>query len=448
MNEENVLIRTEADFFNMGDTSTKKQPSDLVSDYMNSIADGKTFEDYLKGFDFQKQESLYNGIKKLVSAVALDLYLNEKKNQNKIINKLALKLANVEDATKKEKFLQTLSATLWVGYFAPRIRKRNHNQMFFKNPTDPILFKEASEELQDIYGFSDEDISKLQLFTMQVKCGLDYPASDIRVLYLWGGQYFGKTTLAKNIVAIANGQLVFRSEFSSHLSDELLTTKQGKLGLPKIAIYNCVLMDEAFYKNMGKTYADWKSLVTSEGGSYRLPYGQPIIWNGRANYVMTSNEPLQTFIQDFCDRRYLAIEFKNKPKQIEETDLTLLMHKFMTNADYPSGMTQKDFVHFVSGFSNVEGEFSAQRDDVLNVLLSDAFLYDLENRKQRQDYQLTLTGVMSIVDNIENSFKTHKIEKNVYKAAMIKAFGKPDDKNRWAVKKLIKDVQLAINTVK
>lgn len=449
MNEENVLIRTEADFFKLGNMTNKStEPGELVNEYILSIFEGKTLEEFLKGFNFTSEEKLAKAINRLVHAVALDLYLNERTNRNEPANKIAFKLADNENPATKEKFSKSKAADLWYNHFAPAIRNKNHKQMFFSQPIDPQKFKEASEKIKDIYGFTDEDIFKLQLFTMQVKESLNYPASDIRVLYLWGQKYCGKTTLGKTIVALANGQAVFKPEYASNLFHELGTTRHEKLGMPSIAIYNCVFMDEAFYKHMNNVYADWKSLVTLDGGVSRLPYGLPIKWKGRANYVLTSNEPLQTFVQDFDDRRYLSIEFKKIPRQMSEDDLMLLMSDFMRNAEYPYGMAQKDFVHYVSGFSNVEGEFSAQRDDVLNVILSNKFLQDLRSRKELQDYNLSLTGIMTIVENCESSLKTHKIGKDVYKAAMVKAFGEPSQKHGWKVVKLIEEIEKAIDTAK
>lgn len=149
----------------------------------------------------------------------------------------------------------------------------------------------------------------------QVKAGETFPNSLRRMLYIWGSEKMtGKTTTATMLVSLLNGDTDENhiSQYSTNLSNEM---QIKSFAVPKISECNVCLMDECFYADMGKTYADFKRFITSSNGRARLPFGQEFEWQGQPNYIATSNEPLQKFIKDWNDRRYLSVEFKTKPKK-------------------------------------------------------------------------------------------------------------------------------------
>jgi predicted P-loop ATPase len=103
--------------------------------------------------------------------------------------------------------------------------------------------------------------------------------------------------------------------------------------VPKISECNAVLMDECFYADMGKTYADFKRFITSSNGRARLPYGQEFEWQGQPNYIATSNDSLRKFIKDWSDRRYLSVEFKHKPsEQLTFNEIKAIWADFVLNS--------------------------------------------------------------------------------------------------------------------
>ena len=92
-------------------------------------------------------------------------------------------------------------------------------------------------------------------------------------------------------------------------------------------------MDECFFADMGKMYADFKRFITSSNGRARLPYGQEFEWYGQPNYISTSNDSLRKFIKDWSDRRYLSIEFKSKPtEKLTFAEIKQLWADFVLNS--------------------------------------------------------------------------------------------------------------------
>ena len=181
------------------------------------------------------------------------------------------------------------------------------------------------------------------------------------------------------IVSVLNGSDEWQQtdpEFTTTLANEM---QIGGFKVPKIASCHCCLMDECFYSDMGKTYHDFKRFLTSSGGSARLPYGQEFQWTGLPNYVATSNEPLQTFIKDWNDRRFLSIEFKQAPaEKMDFADIFTLWKAFVVNST-PKTDNWQEWSEAVSPYSDEEGErqtFSTEyavelrKPDFLNYLLS------------------------------------------------------------------------------
>jgi hypothetical protein len=142
----------------------------------------------------------------------------------------------------------------------------------------------------------------------------------------------GKTTSATMIVSLLNGDPDEHNiaRYSSTLAQEM---QIKSFSVPKISECNAVLMDECFYADMGKTYADFKRFITSSNGRARLPYGQEFEWQGQPNYIATSNDSLRKFIKDWSDRRYLSVEFKHKPtEQLSFEEIKSMWAAFVLNS--------------------------------------------------------------------------------------------------------------------
>ena len=142
----------------------------------------------------------------------------------------------------------------------------------------------------------------------------------------------GKTTSATMLVSLLNGDTneANIARYSSTLANEM---QVKSFAVPKISECNAVLMDECFFADMGKMYADFKRFITSSNGRARLPYGQEFEWVGQPNYIATSNDSLQKFIKDWSDRRYLSVEFKARPtERLDFDEIKALWASFVLNS--------------------------------------------------------------------------------------------------------------------
>lgn len=357
-------------------------PCELVKTYCEHILQHGTLTSFLQTFDFESREEIERAVVDLEYAILLDPYLQDKHRRMadpvlQIVYRKAELLVSNEG--KLEKCAATTSGDIWHKYFAPRIKEQRFQSMFSGKP-NPKAFEAASFHIMQIYGLDYADMEKLRFFVEMVKARDAFPPSLRRMLYIWGRtKKTGKTTCAKMIVSVLNGSDEWQQtdpEFTTTLANEM---QIGGFKVPKIASCHCCLMDECFYADMGKTYHDFKRFLTSSGGSARLPYGQEFQWTGMPNYVATSNEPLQSFIKDWNDRRFLSIEFKQAPaEKMDFADIFTLWKAFVVNST-PKTDNWQEWSEAVSPYSDEEGErqtFSTEyavelrKPDFLNYLLS------------------------------------------------------------------------------
>lgn len=293
-------------------------PCELVSNYLLHEQDGGTLASFLKLHEFDSREELEKAIRLILRTITLDGYMR-KKHLDEINPFASIVFARynkiMTDASRLDKYPNVLAGEIWHGGFSrQRLEQRTHTLFGCVEP-DASKFEEAKKRLQSVYNLGDADINKLHFFVEQVKAGEKFPNSLRRMLYIWGvAKMTGKTTSATMLVSILNGDLNYNNiaRYSTTLSNEM---QIKSFSVPKIAECNVCLMDECFYADMGKTYADFKRFLTSSNGRARLPFGQEFEWRGYPNYVATSNDSLQKFIKDWGDRRYFSIEFKGKPNE-------------------------------------------------------------------------------------------------------------------------------------
>lgn len=172
----------------------------------------------------------------------------------------------------------------------------------------------------------------------------------------------GKTTSATMLVSLLNGDTDESNiaRYSSTLANEM---QVKSFAVPKISECNAVLMDECFFADMGKMYADFKRFITSSNGRARLPYGQEFEWTGQPNYVATSNDSLQKFIKDWSDRRYLSVEFKHKPtERLSFAEIKQLWADFVLNSE-----RVKDFATWADELAPISEE-KGDRTEVADEL--------------------------------------------------------------------------------
>lgn len=309
-------------------------PSELAKKYIAAVEDNLTFVEFLGQYDYSSEEEICRTVKYLLSNIAADKYLLSKRTQEDQPKlKALLRRVNgiVNDFKAFDKFPQGTAAELWCGTYARMLVARRADKFFPKNEPNSFEFLNASNTLQQMYGLSHNDMRKIKYFVQQVRAGDLFPSSLRRMLYIWGEtKMTGKTTVASILCSVLNAdKLTNIGHYKSDLAKEL---QIGEFKVPLIATCNCVMLDEAFYSDMSKTYDTFKRRITQNDGRARVVYGIEFEWKGCPNYIATSNTSLQQFIKDWNDRRYLSIEFEQQPTtRMAETELYNLWCAYVFN---------------------------------------------------------------------------------------------------------------------
>lgn len=315
--------------------STSDRPSDLAIIFIDASNKGKTMVEFLSRFDFESQDEIRCAVIDLCKTICDDKWLGSKQTQMSMPSMKCL-LRRFTDIYSKQaqidKYPQAISGEMWHGDYARTKREKVVARMFDR---ERYLrrYNAACARLTACYGMSELDEKKLHFFVCQVRAGREFPDSLRRMLYLWGKtKKTGKTTLAKALVCVLNGSedMEEYTKFSTTLQTEM---QIKNFSVPKIAEARCAMMDECFFADMSKVYADFKKMITGRDGTARLPYGQEFQWKGLPNYISTSNEPLVAFIKDWNDRRYLSINFESEPKEtMTDGEVIALVKEYCVNA--------------------------------------------------------------------------------------------------------------------
>lgn len=330
------------DFFRLNTKNGgTENPCQIVSEYLLHEEQGGTLASFISQYDFDSREAIERAIRTFIRVLALDSYM--RKPHLAEFNAFAAAVHKrydriFTDESKLAKLPVTMSGEIWHGGYSRRRLEDNTQRLLGNAEPDGQRFAACCEKIQRVYGLSPVEVEKIHFFVEQVKAGANFPNSLRRMLYIWGAtKMTGKTTTATMLVCLLNGDMdeSHISAYSSNLSTEM---QIKSFAVPKISECNVCLMDECFYADMGKTYADFKRFITSSNGRARLPFGQEFDWTGYPNYIATSNDSLRKFIKDWNDRRYLSVEFKQKPAvQMSFEDIKQMWLDFILNSTRTMG---------------------------------------------------------------------------------------------------------------
>ena len=314
----------------------RENPCELISAFMMWERDGGTLSSWLEQFDFDTREEIEGAIRLFIRTVTLDDYMRKKhlEEENPYAAAVFSRYSKImTDANRLDKYPVSLSGEIWHGGFSRKRLESRTAALFGSVTPDASKYAEACERIKRVYSLTDVAVEKIHFFVEQTKAGDKFPNSLRRMLYIWGSTMkTGKTTSATMLVSLLNGDTDESNiaRYSSTLANEM---QVKSFAVPKISECNAVLMDECFFADMGKMYADFKRFITSSNGRARLPYGQEFEWTGQPNYIATSNDSLQKFIKDWSDRRYLSVEFKAKPtERLDFDEIKQLWADFVLNS--------------------------------------------------------------------------------------------------------------------
>lgn len=421
-----------------------ENPCALISHYLMHEKEGGTLVTFLQDFEFDSREEIEKKIREFLRVVYSDPYMRKKHldEQNPIAAALFCRCRRIiEDQSRFDKYPNVTSGEIWHGGFSRKRLQERTAAMFSVEP-DPEKYAEACRRLKEVYRMTDTDIEKLHFFVEQVKAAEKFPDSLRRMLYLWGKEKkTGKTTSATMLVSLLNGDddQTHIARYSTTLSNEM---QIKAFAVPKVAECNVCLMDECFYADMGKTYADFKRYMTSSGGRARLPFGQEFEWVGYPNYIATSNEPLSVFIKDWGDRRYLSINFEQRPTvQMDFPEIQELWRTFVLNSQRTKEW--QEWANDIAPDAEETGERQQISDEYQNELRKSYMLKRITEMSKPAsrfcaDNKVTIKMFVDMFSETIGTVEAHKRKKEI-EAAVIAVFGERySTSNYW----LLTDMQV------
>lgn len=260
--------------------------------------------------------------------------------------------------------IENCAADVWNTHLFQKRLAERCSRMFEAKP-DKGKFKDASARMSEIWGFTPETLDMLRYFVCQCK-ERDFNPSLNKNLFFYGEKkQTGKTTLARAFCCVLNGDRwenfgIYSSTFAKEIgfSDH---------DLPMACLVNAVLLDEAMPKDSRKSYGAVKSMLTGNSYNYNPKYRQVVTVPAKRNYIMTSNDDIVDFIQDKFERRFLAVHFTRKPKQLSFDEIYNLVKSFCQNAE-PDGNWQR----WYDSFDYVSGLAEKEKEEAFNEILSQA----------------------------------------------------------------------------
>lgn len=419
-----------------------QNPCDLISRYLLHELEGGTLVSFLQSFEFDTRKDVEVALREFLRVVYSDPYMRKKSlvDYNPIAAALFSRCRRImEDQARFDKYPTVTSGEIWHGGFCRKRLQDRTNAMFVAKP-DKRIYAQACKRLKEIYSLTAADLEKLRFFVEQVKAGERFPDSLRRMLYIWGAEkQTGKTTCAKMLVTLLNGDTDYNNytRYSTTLSNEM---QIKAFAVPLIAECNVCLMDECFYADMGKTYADFKRFMTSSGGRARLPFGQEFEWQGYPNYVATSNDPLKTFIKDWGDRRYLSIHYTAKPKvKMTFEEIQQLWGNFIVNCTRDKEW--QEWADEIAPTANETGERQEVADELSNELQKSYMLNMILSKSDAPsrfcaDNKITIKTFVDWFADSLGVIEAHRRKKEI-EAAVVSVYGERySTSNYWLLSDL------------
>ena len=313
----------------------------------------------------ESQDELYNTIFKAIRKCISDSALNDKKKVEIFppLQNFFIFCQNLDRRGSVHKESTGLANVAWNGVICRRnITERT--AIIFANP-DPKKYIKAAKKVKDIYKFTDTEIEALRYFVCQTRHKNHNPSLN-KSIYHWGDEKeTGKTTVAKVIVSILNGDVLKNAGiYSSKLNREL---QYNKHDVPKAALYNAVFLDEVMPKDSRKSYGAFKAMLTDDSCDFDPKFKDIITVACKRFYYFTSNDDVEEVVQDAKERRLICIHSKVKPTQISFEEVYQLWFEFCTNCT-----PEDDWQKWYRSFEMVNGLATKDINEMKNELLLNA----------------------------------------------------------------------------
>ena len=214
---------------------TLRVPSKEIVDVVHA----GSVDSWAKMQKFNSEEELKQAIMKVFTMTITDETLTDNK-----INKTFPRIYNfyiycnkLDGNGKLEVEATKLADVAWNGELAKRRLEERTNKMFNVEPSQE-KYNEAIKQIKDIWGISDIDIDALRYAVCQSRHKNHNPSMN-KAVYIWSeAKQTGKTTIAKTIVAILNGEKSIDNigEYESNLAKEMQFNTHE---IPKIGRASC-----------------------------------------------------------------------------------------------------------------------------------------------------------------------------------------------------------------
>jgi hypothetical protein len=273
-----------------------------------------------------------------------------------------------------EKWIEGTANTYWFGVNAMRcITERVQNLL--KCEQTQAAYNRAAVRLMEYFNFTPLQIEMLKYFFCQSIEGTCPPHLN-KAIFIWGdNKGVGKTTIASTIVSILNGEKNINNArlYESDLAQEL---GWKDFVAPMICSCRAVLMDEAMPKDSSKSYGSFKKRITTDGVKIRFVFQNQIDVQAKANYVFTSNDPLEVFIQDKKERRFLEFHIEKKHNNLSYEQIYNAFLSFAQQCKRT--MEWGEWYNSMSKDTEVKGIISRDIEDIRSFFETTSFFTTIE----------------------------------------------------------------------
>ena len=333
-------------------------PPDVVVDIVHSGG----LDIWAKKQRVKSQAELYNLITKAIRRTIADPVFNDRQRVNNFppFANFFYYCQRIDRNGKTANEAEGIASTAWYGTICRRNTSENLQKLFNVAP-DKERFKEISNKIRDIWGFTEKEIDALRYFVCQTRVENHNPSLN-KSIYFWGKMKgTGKSTVGRAIITILNGDVwANHGVYESTLNKEMGYSDHD---LPLAALYNCVFLDETVPKDSRKSYNGVKRMLTSNSFNYNPKYRQVVTIPCKRIYIFTSNDDISEFIQDESERRFVSIEISKAPKQLTFEQIYDIWKEFAINCE-----PEEDWKAWYDSFDLVKGLEALNIEEVKNEI--------------------------------------------------------------------------------
>lgn len=328
-------------------------PCDEIVDIVY-VGDLKTWAEQQ---NVESQEELNSKLINVTGKILNDKILNDKKRQvdfPRLLNTF-LALQKLDRTMKLISEVNSIADIVWNQTICRRNTKRRADAMF-GNP-DKKRYQAAEMRVRQVYGMTEKEIDAIRYFVCQSRHENHNPSLN-KSIYHWGDEkQTGKTTVAKMIVAILNGDTWENAgKYMSTISREM---QYNDHDLPMAALYNSVVLDEAMPKDTAKAYGGIKSMLTGDSANYNPKFKSIISVKCKRYYYLTSNNDIIEIIQDKKERRFIEIKGRKLRQKMDFPEIYELWKEFCINCE-----PEENWQDWYNSFEFVDGLESKNIEDM------------------------------------------------------------------------------------